>query len=181
MKALITLANGFEQTEALTTMDIFCRSGMIEPTLASIDGNIEVTSSMGLVVKANKLLKEINPDEYDFLVLPGGKKGVDNLLASKEVEELIKGFKDNNKDVYAICAAPSILGKYGYLKGLNYTVYPGFEGEYGNLVNEGVIQDKNMITGRAMAFTIEFALKIVEARCGKEVADKVLFSARGHI
>ena len=83
--------------------------------------------------------------------------------------------------MYAICAAPSILGKYGYLKGLNYTVYPGFEGEYGNLVNEGVIQDKNMITGRAMAFTIEFALKIVEARCGKEVADKVLFSARGHI
>ena len=94
-KAIILLADGFEETEALTTHDIFTRSHEIETTLVSTKDELIVTSSMGLKVVADILLKDIDPDSYDFLVLPGGKLGVDNLKANSEVLSLVKKYHDS--------------------------------------------------------------------------------------
>ena len=181
MKALILLANGFEQTEALTTQDILFRSKQIQPELASISSTHEVVSSMGLQVHVPLLLSIADLDAYDMLILPGGKVGVENLLNNEKVAETIAYFKANKRPVYAICAAPSILGKQGYLKGKRYTVYPGFETEEGECEEKGVVTDGDLITGRAMAFTIDFACEIVRRHCGDACVKELLHGARGHI
>ena len=181
MKALILLADGFEQTEALTTMDIFCRSKQIEPVLASISPTTEVLSSMGLKVRTDYLLSSIDSRLFDFLVLPGGKKGVENLRSNGTVLRTIAEFKKSGKPVYAICAAPCILEELGYLDDAPFTAYPGFEQGKGVLKEEGVVVDGDNITARGMAFTMDFALAIVAKHLGKDVADSILFSARGNI
>ncbi len=177
MEALILLADGFEQSEALITHDIFTRSHFIHPVLASIHDREEVTSSMGLRVKADVLLKDIDLSAFDFLVLPGGKRGVENLFADARVVKAIAFFKENGKDVHAICAAPSILGRLGYLKA-PYTCYPGFETMEGH-TGEGVVKAGTQITGKGMGFTTEFALEIVALYGGDEAKEKIRASIRG--
>ena len=177
--ALILLADGFEETEALSTHDIFTRSHEIKTTLASIKDGLVVTTSMGLKVFADTLLKDINPDDYDFLVLPGGKLGVDNLKASQEVISLVKRFHEEGKGHYAICAAPSILGELGYLDGRNYTCFPGFQVGKGNWLDEGSVTDGDLITGRSMAYTIEFAEAIVKKEVGDKALERIYPGTRG--
>ncbi len=176
---IILLADGFEQVEALATQDILLRTGRIKPTLVSISESLEVASSAGLRVYAEALLSEIDEDAYDFLVLPGGKRGVDNLGKSEAVINLIHHFYKTKRPVYAICAAPSILGNLGYLDGKRFTCFPGFERGNGTWVDEGAVKDGDLITGRSMAYTIPFAEKIVEAQLGAEAVDAIAPGTRG--
>lgn len=178
-KALILLADGFEETEAISTHDIFTRTHEIETTLASVSTSLTVTTSMGLKVLANSLLKELSADDYDFLVLPGGKLGVENLKKSELAISFIEKFHESHKNLYSICAAPSILGELGYLDGKKYTCFPGFQTGKGEYVQAGHVQDGNLITGHSMAYTIEFAEAIIEYEIGTEAAKRIYHGTHG--
>ena len=178
MKAAILLANGFEDTEALTTRDILLRSRALEVDMVTINDELVVEASSGLKVFANKRFEEADFASYDFLILPGGKRGVNNLGEDSRVLELIKSYRKEGRPVYAICAAPSILGKLGLLDGKRYTCYPGFQTAEG-YTGDGVTIDGDLITGKAMAFSIEFGLAILEKHLGKEVSERVIKGARG--
>lgn len=167
-KGLILLADGFEQVEALETSDVLQRTHKIEVTLASISGSLEVASSHGLIVKADALLSELDPKDYDFLVLPGGKVGVDNLDASPLVHKTIESFAKEGKLIAAICAAPSILGKMGLLDHKKYTCFPGFQEGKGEYLDVPSVKDGALITGHSMGYTLPFAETIVRYFYGME-------------
>lgn len=180
-KGLMLLGDGFEETEAITTHDILCRTHEINCVLASIMPTLEVKTSMGLTVKADIPLEEAKASEYDFLVLPGGKVGVNNLKASQKVKDLILAFHKLGKGVYAICAAPSILGELGLLDGKSYTCFPGFQTGKGEYKNAPCVREGNIITGHSMAFTIPFAEEIVKKELGEEALLKIAPGTRGGI
>ena len=168
IKGMILLADGFEQTEALQAHDAFRRTGKIQPVLVSIHDRKEVESSSGVKVIADGLLSENKGEGYAFLMLPGGKRGVENLKHSPEVISLIKAFRAEGKPVYAICAAPSILGELGYLDGKNYTCFPGFQTGKGHYIDQGAVVDGDLITGHSMGYTLAFAEAIIKKLLGEE-------------
>ena len=180
MRGLLLLADGFEDTEALTTRDVLIRAG-IEITTASITDRREVQSSFGVFVLADALLKLIfDTTPYDFIVLPGGGRGTINLKESPLVAQYIEKFVKTNKLVCAICAAPSILGNLGYLANENYTCFAGFNvGFAGNFTGNEVEVSNNFITARSMKYSVDFALAIIEKLLGKEVREKVLVGLCG--
>ena len=180
MKLLMLLADGFEDTEALTTRDVLIRAG-IEVTTASITDRLEGQSSFGVHVLADALLKLIfDTTPYDGIILPGGGRGTRNLSESPLVEMYLQKFASNNKLLCAICAAPSVLGKYGYLIGHKYTCFAGFnEGITGDFNGNEVEVSDNIITARSMHYSIPFALAIIEKLVGKETKEKVLVGLQG--
>ena len=182
MRGLILYANGFEDTECLSTRDVLVRAG-IEMVSASINDDQVVASSFGVPVLANTLLKNIKSfDDFDFIVLPGGGRGTQNLKESKLVENAVMEFVKKDKLICAICAAPSVFGKYGLLKNTNYTCFAGCnEGVIGNFTGDEVEVDGNIITARSMMYSIPFALAIIEKLLGKEVKEKVLVGLKGQV
>ena len=180
MKGLMILADGFEDTEALTTRDVLTRAG-IEIITASISNSLEVESSFGIKVQANVLLKKIkNLDEFETIILPGGGRGTRNLHACEFLKAYLDYFVLHDKLICAICAAPSVLGKYGYLDNKKFTCFVGFDrGIAGIFTGNEIEQDGNIITGRSMMYSISFALQIVEYLAGKEAKEKVLIGLKG--
>lgn len=161
------LANGFEDTEALATRDVLIRAGLDVKTV-SLNECLEVQTSFGIVIKADLYSEEVTTN-FDAIVLPGGKRGVDNLSNSLLVTQLLKHAFENKKLVAAICAAPSIPARLNYLKDYKYTCYSGFEEYYpSTYINEPVVVDKNIITARSMYYSQDFALAIIEYLLGKE-------------
>ena len=174
MKVLIIYANGFEDVEALATRDVLVRAGF-DVYDAKIDDNEQlVISSHKVALYGFKSLKNINMNEFDALIIPGGSRGVMNLLNSNEVDELVRKAYALGKYVCAICAGPMVLSKAGVLKGHTYTCYPGceegLEGTY--LGNEVEVSDK-IITARSMMYSIPFGLKIIEVLTSKELSNKI--------
>ena len=168
MNAIILLADGFETVEALQTYDVLKRAHAFDVRLVSISSSLEVVSSHKVKVTAEERLSDIDVDAVDFLVLPGGELGVSNLKASAAVKALVSKFLDEGKDVHAICAAPSILGELGYLDGLPYTCFPGFQTGKGTWVDAPCVETPQIITGRSMGHTLAFARAIVKKYCGEE-------------
>ena len=173
-KTAIFLADGYEEIEALAVVDIFRRAG-IEMDMVSISDELLTNGSHKIQVMADKLLKDINFDEYEMLVLPGGLKGMQNLEACDVLMEQVDAFYENNKFVAAICASPSILGRRGILVGKQATAYPGFEEELkgATVVDAGAVRNANVITGLSMGSAVEFALLLVETLLGKEKAELI--------
>ena len=171
-KCFIILEDGFEECEALICHDIFHRSGQIETVLAGAK-HLEVVSSIGLKVKADALLKDLNLEEFDFCILPGGKLGVDNINASDFDKEVIRKMFVLGKHVHAICAAPSVLGNMGYLDNKRFTCFPGFERGKGTWVDTGCVIDGTLVTGRSMGHSIEFAEAIVKLELGEQYLTKI--------
>lgn len=163
MNALMLLANGFEDHEALTTRDILVRSG-IGVTTASVTDELIVTTSHKLKVIADTVLTNIDTKHYDCLIIPGGKAGV-LYLKEMDLEYLFKAFIEKDKWIAAICAGPSLLGKYNLLQGKKFTCFPGFEpisqGEYHKEL--GVVEDGKIITGKSMYYTIDFTIALLGA------------------
>lgn len=180
MKGLIILADGFEDTEALTTRDVLIRAGL-EVITASISDTIFVESSFGIRVEANVLLKKIKDlSEFEFIILPGGGRGTRNLHACEFLKAYLDDFMLHNKLVCAICAAPSVLGKYGYLENRKYTCFAGFnEGIDGIFTGNEVERDGNIITARSMHYSIPFALEIIDYLLGNKRKEKVLIGLNG--
>lgn len=173
MKAALFLADGFEEIEALTVVDILRRC-KIEIEMITISNKLEVYGSHKICVKADKLFQEMNYTDCDMLILPGGKAGVENLEACKPLIQLLKEFDETQKRISAICAAPSILGHLGMLRGRNACAYPTFEKELlgAEVTNNEVEVSEHIITSRGMGCSIPFALTIVEKLLNREVAEE---------
>ncbi|MCR5175323.1 MAG: DJ-1/PfpI family protein [Anaerovibrio sp.] len=174
MKALVLFAQGFEEVEAITPVD-FLRRGGLEVTAASIHDSLDVSGAHNISVKTDALLSKINPDDYGVVILPGGYDGMLNLGKSQNVVALLKKFAAENKWIAAICAAPSILGDNGLVKGKKCACYPGFEEHLtGGLTSQDqVVVDGNIITSRGPGTAIPFALKILEVVVNKETSQDV--------
>ena len=174
------LADGFEEIEALCVLD-FLRRANVEVTTVGVSGKIAHGShKIQVICDITEDELDVNSN-FDMVILPGGMPGSVNLDKSLVVDKMLKRAITEGKLACAICAAPFILGKRGFLRGKRATCYPGFEKELegAELVNAGVVRDGNIITGRAMGSSHDFALEIVEALCGKEVRrrlkDSVLY------
>lgn len=180
MRGLIILANGFEDTEALTTIDVLKRSGL-EIITATPNRDLKVITQYKHEIKANLYLGDVKAEEYDFLVLPGGGAVASVLQKLESLPPIINAFVSRKKLVAAICAAPTLLGMNGYLQGLDYTCFPGCESPSygGNHVNQGVVVTDKIITGKAMYYTIDFVLAIIEKLQGDAQKQKVFKSIKG--
>lgn len=178
-KVALFLANGCEEIEALTVADLLYRAG-ISCTKVSINETREVTSSHELTFLADTTVSEIDFEDYDLLVLPGGIPGTPNLAACQPLVNAVVSFAGRGaegKGVAAICAAPSILANLGLLRGKKATVNPGFISAVvdsgANHTGEKVTVDGNLITSQAMGTAIPFALAIIERFLGRETADRL--------
>ena len=175
-KVAILYADGFEDAEALATRDILVRSG-IKVFDLMIETNFDqelVESSHGVSLARFDLASNHNPHEFDAVILPGGGRGTQNLLNSKEVERYLKVAKEEHKLMCAICAAPMVLGKYGYLHNKRFTCFKGCnEGLDGIFTAKEVEVDDNIVTARAMLYSVKFGLKIAELLVGKAISDRV--------
>ena len=174
MKVFVFLADGFEEIEAIVPIDIFRRAG-IETITVSISDNKLVRGAHDIAVMADYLFSETDFSEIDLLYLPGGMPGTKNLDAHEGLKKLIQLQADGNKNIAAICAAPSILGKMNLLNRKEAICYPGFEDKlYGAVLStEMVVKSGNISTAKGAGVALQFALQLVEELKGKEVADKI--------
>ncbi len=158
----IFMADGCEEIEGLTVVDVIRRAKM-EIVTISITGKREVTGSHNVTFLADALASEVDYEELDGIVLPGGMPGTLHLGADETVNRVIREFAAAGKLVCAICAAPSVLGAAGILEGKKATCHPGFEEKLTGAVTgeEEVVVDGNIITSRGMGTAIPFALAIV--------------------
>ena len=167
------LADGFEETEALATLDVL-RRAEIEVKTVGVTGAI-VTGSHNISVTADLGIDEISVSDLSGVILPGGMPGTTNLENNGTVIECVKCAADNNLLVAAICAAPSILGHLGILVGKKATCFPGFESELkgAEISKFGVVGDANFITAKGAGVSLEFGFKIVEFIKDKSFADSL--------
>ena len=176
MKAIVFLADGFEECEGLIVVDILRRAG-VETVMASVMGRLEIVSSRGIRLKADVLANDVDFDSVDMVILPGGRTGTENLSESETVRGQCKSFA-TDKYVAAICAAPSLLAELGLLDGKNATCHPDFEGKMKGAVLTGNSVEKagNIITGQGLGATMDFVLYIAEILAGKDTADAIASS-----
>ena len=160
MKVALLLANGFEELEALTPVDILRRAGITVDIIA-IDSR-EVTGAHGIKVSADMTANEAKPHEYGTVIFPGGMPGASNLDASDFSDKMISAVLENCGRLAAICAAPLVLGRRGLLQGKRATCFPGFEGELkGALITDAdVVTDGNITTASGMPAAYAFAREL---------------------
>ena len=156
-KIAVLLAEGFEECEALIVVDILRRAGLDVPTI-SITEDLVVTSSRDVQVRADQVIGDTDLGVFDMVFLPGGKVGVSNLQQSDVVREHLREMAARGY-IAAICAAPSILDAEGLLKGKRATCHPAFVPvmKEATVVDEDVVVDGNIITGRALGASFELA------------------------
>ena len=174
-KAAIFLANGFEEGEALFTIDIIRRAGITCDSYSVADEF--VTSSRGITVRADNILGDKTLDEYDMIILPGGQPGSTTLSKDERVLNIVRNFMSANKFVAAICAAPMVLKAAGVSAGRTLTSYPGENftkmfSDANYVETELVVQDGNLITSRAAATCLPFAYKIIDVLGGESAPIK---------
>lgn len=172
-KVIVPLAQGFEEIEALTIVDILRRAN-VDVTMAALE-SLHVKGAHGIVVVADVLLKEMNANNFDMIALPGGLPGATNLAADPTTQALLKEFDAKGKMIAAICAAPYALKTAGVLK-KSYTCYPGFQAKIaqeGYNASDKVIRDGNVTTSQGPSTAMLFALSLVEQLCSKEVAQSL--------
>lgn len=162
-KTAIFMADGCEEIEGLTVVDVLRRAG-ITIDMVSIGETCTVTGSHGIKFEADTVFEEADLESYDAAILPGGMPGTLNLGGHEGVNSVICSFAEKGKLVAAICAAPSVLGAAGILKGKRAACHPGFEDKLtgASVLEETVVTDGNVITSRGMGTAIDFALAIVE-------------------
>ena len=172
-KVIVFLAEGFEEIEAISIIDIL-RRAEISVTTISVSKDKLVKGAHNIPVQADKLFDDVDFANYEMLILPGGMPGAKNLNEHEGVKEQLKAFA-KDKLIGAICAAPMVLGGMGLLKGKRATCFPGFEPELidATVTNEPVTVDGNIITGKGPAFAIKFSLQIIEILAGKATRDQI--------
>jgi 4-methyl-5(b-hydroxyethyl)-thiazole monophosphate biosynthesis len=165
--ALVLLADGFEEIEAVTIVDVL-RRGEVTVTTASLAGR-HVKGSHAIVVESDALLSAVNVEDFDALVLPGGPASK-TLREDARAQAAIKQAYAAGKLVAAVCAAPTALEAAGVLKGKRATSYPGSALPSASYVEERVVEDGNIVTSRGPGTTMAFALQLVERLSGPAVA-----------
>ena len=172
-KIIVPLAYGLEEIEAIAGIDVLRRAD-IEVTTVSL-GDLKVKGAHDIVILADKLIDDIDVDEFDGILLPGGMPGSTNLRDDERVVNMIKSLNESGKLVSAICAAPIVLEKAGVLKGRKATAYPGFDGEMPscNYMGDRVVVDNNVITGKGPGAALEFAFEVVNYLVGEETVNRL--------
>ena len=171
----VFLADGFEEVEALMTVDIMRRAGM-PVTTVSINPTTEVTAAHGVTVKADTLIADAELTDAEWLVCPGGMPGASNLAACEKVCDALLAQNEKGEKIAAICASPSIVfGPLGLVNGCEAVCYPGMEGGMtgAKVGTDYVAVDENVVTGKGPAATSKFALTIVAMSCGEDKANEV--------
>ncbi len=173
----VFFAEGYEEIEALAVVDICRRSGICVD-MVSVYGQKQVKGSHNVTVEMDKTFEEAEFDAYDMLVLPGGKLGTENLEAHEGLMAQIDAFYRAGRYIAAICAAPSIFGHRGILKGRKACCYPTFESHLeGAQVTEGPVEiSDHVITSRGMGTALDLGLAISGLLCGQEKARDVAAS-----
>jgi 4-methyl-5(b-hydroxyethyl)-thiazole monophosphate biosynthesis len=173
-KAFVFLAQGFEEIEAVTAIDVLRRAGIIVETV-SVTGTLQVAGSHGISLVADLLFEAADFSEGMMLILPGGMPGALNLNSHQGLGKLILDYHQGGKFIGAICAAPLVLGKLGILDNKKATCYPGFESylQGAIIMKDPVVTDRNVLTGNGAGSAMEFALKAVALLEGNEKAGKV--------
>jgi 4-methyl-5(b-hydroxyethyl)-thiazole monophosphate biosynthesis len=172
-KVYVFLANGCEEVEALTPVDLLRRAG-VEVVTVSVTGSLEVTSSHKVTLLADRKFEDIT-EEADMLVLPGGMPGTIHLKEYAPLAEMIRSYQAKGKYLAAICAAPTVYGEMGLLEGHKATCYPGMEeGLLGaEHTTEPVCVSGQFITSRGLGTAVDFGLKLIEILISKEKADAI--------
>lgn len=170
----VHLADGFEEVEAVTVIDLLRRAD-IEVTTVSIMKRLEVFGAHDINIMADALYEDVNYNDCQMIVLPGGGGGANNLDKHDGVVSQIDHFNKNGKWIAAICAAPMILGHHDIFKGQKATIYKGMEKELSGAtyVDEKVVVDGHIITSQGPATAMDFALKIIEVIKGKAISDEI--------
>ncbi|RMH03983.1 MAG: DJ-1/PfpI family protein [Aquificota bacterium] len=172
-KVAIILAEGFEEVEAVAPIDVLRRAG-VEVIVAGLSKE-PVASARNVKIVPDASIDELDPQELDMVILPGGAGGVERLKQDPRVEKLIKEMQAKQKLIGAICAAPTALAKFGVLEGKKATVYPALVEEIkpAEFVNQAVVEDENVITSQGPGTALEFGLKLAERLVGKGKAQEV--------
>lgn len=174
-KALVPLADGCEELEAVTIVDLLRRAGVEVITAGLEDGPIK--ASRGMVLVPDCALDDVIEEDFDLIVLPGGLPGADHLDQDPRIPKLLERLDRQGKYLGAICAAPKVLANAGLLEGKQATSYPGIldkmalPGVTVNLLP--VIRDERIITSRGPGTAMDFALELIALICGKETRDQV--------
>ena len=173
-KAAVFFAEGFEEVEGLTQVDLLRRGG-IEADMFSVTDKKEVSGAHGIKIVCDKILDDFKAEEYEAIILPGGMPGTLNLGNSKELCGYILKFNSEKKILGAICAAPSVFGSLGILEGKKACCYPGFEQKLtgAQISFNNVETSSNIITSRGVGTAIDFACALIEAIVDKKTADDV--------
>ncbi len=169
-KVLVPLANGFEEIEAVSIIDVL-RRAEIEVVVAALDSNKLVTGANGIKIEADTSIPNVDVESLDMVVLPGGWGGTHALADDENVQTILKHMDEKGKNIGAICAAPFALNKAGVLKE-KYTCYPSVEND---IAKEGymgdasmVVEDQNVMTSRGPGTALCFGLSIVKKLKGEE-------------
>lgn len=172
-KVLVPLANGCEELEAVTIIDILRRGGVDVVTAGLEAGSVK--ASRGVQLVPDTTLDAALADDYDMVVLPGGMPGAANLKADARILELLKRMAAADKYTGAICAAPMVLAEAGVLAGRRATSYPGFLDGIADvaIVDAPVVQDGRLLTSRGPGTAMDFALTLVEVLAGREKREQV--------
>ncbi len=169
----VFLAEGFEEIEALTVVDVLRRADISVKTVGI--GGSEIIGSHGITVKTDLKIEELKKEEITAVILPGGMPGAVNLKGSNALAEILLYANENAKILAAICAAPLVLGNLGLLNGRCATCYPGFEDQLigAKTQNKKVCVDENIITASGPAAAIDFALMLVQKIKDTATANKI--------
>ena len=173
-KVYIFLADGFEDIEGLTVVDLMRRAG-ITITTVSIKNTKQITTSHGIPMLTDTTFHETDFSDADMLVLPGGQPGTTHLGAFEPLTGLVKNFYDNGGKIAAICAAPTVFAEIGLLHGKKATAYPACMEGLGDAVKseENVVIDGNITTSRGLGTAVDFALSLISQLLGQEKADQI--------
>ncbi len=174
-KAIVLMATGFEEMELTISVDILRRAEIDVKTVSLKEDKEPIKGSRGIYMVPDLTINNVNIEELDLVILPGGLEGTQNLGESKSVRELIIGMAKEGKKIAAICAAPVVLAMAGLLKNQPATSHPAAKNHMRDVdyKEDRVVVNGNIITSRAAGTTFEFAFKIVEELLGKEKADEV--------
>ena len=173
-KVLVPLADGAEEIEAMTIIDVLRRAGA-NVTAAGINA-LEVTAAHGVRLLADKLISDCADETYDMIVLPGGMPGSENLRNSKLLEDLLLNQRNEGRWYAAICAAPAVvLAPLGLLADHHATCYPGFTGQLrdATVSDDRVVVDGRCITSKGPGSAMEFAVTLVSILFGEAKADEI--------
>jgi 4-methyl-5(b-hydroxyethyl)-thiazole monophosphate biosynthesis len=167
----IHLAEGFEEIEAITIIDVLRRAGL-KVISVSVTGNRMVTGSHRIEIKADQLFEEVDYSAGEMIILPGGMPGSKNLNEHEGLKQQIIDYQRRGKYLAAICAAPIVFGNLGILKGKRVVCYPGYEAHLigAEVLSNSYMVDNNIITGRGAGVALQFSLEIVTILKGEESA-----------
>lgn len=173
-KAYVHFAEGFEEIEALTIVDVL-RRAEIPTEMVSVTGHRQVSGAHGIKIITDVVFEDVNYDQAAMIILPGGLPGAKNLQDHEGLRKVLEKKASQKEPIAAICAAPMVLGDLGILKGKDAVCYPGFETHLkgARVKNELSVKFDNIITGKGPGAAINFSLEIVKALKGESVANNL--------